>query len=263
MHRSSGTHYQPRGLVPGEGALGAVPTQLPIQAIPYNTVPAPTTPWLNSGTYTGEIDGRWQELPQPIVVKQDPQREGQPALTMQQVYTLTKARCTTANCRCEDRRDQLGLLRQQVAKLRHRGPLQIRSPRSNGRPRRSRHASAGGRRWGGGGGAGAAVADLSRGAGRHIVGREHVARPADERHAGGRRGPDGEYAGRSHAAQQNAARVMARWTALTGLTVDLRRLNTKLKRLLVWAHLTLPVSHENDPPASPWETLILRRVVLF
>ena len=37
---------------PGEGALGAVPTQLPIQAIPYNSAPAPATPWVAPGTYT-------------------------------------------------------------------------------------------------------------------------------------------------------------------------------------------------------------------
>ena len=40
------------GLSLGEDALSAVPTQLPIQAIPGNTVPAPTTPWVNPGTYT-------------------------------------------------------------------------------------------------------------------------------------------------------------------------------------------------------------------
>ena len=92
MHRFVwDVHYQPlAGLVSGEGALGAVPTQLPIQAIPFNTVPAPTTPWVNPGAYQVKLTVDGKSYTQPIVVKQDP-RVKTPALTMQQVYASTSA----------------------------------------------------------------------------------------------------------------------------------------------------------------------------
>jgi hypothetical protein len=78
-------HYQPiPGLAP-EGDEG-----LPIAAVPFNTVPAPTTPWVAPGTYTLKLTANGRTLTQPIVVKPDP-RVKTPALAMQQVYTLSRA----------------------------------------------------------------------------------------------------------------------------------------------------------------------------
>lgn len=99
---------------PREEVTAAVPTQLPIQAIPYNTVPAPTTPWVNPGTYTVKLTVNGSSYTQPIVVKQDP-RVKTPALAMQQVYTLTKAMYDMAvDARMAATR--LGALRRQIAK---------------------------------------------------------------------------------------------------------------------------------------------------
>ena len=87
MHRFTwDVHYQP--LDSAAAALGG--PNLPIAAIGHNTVPAPTTPWVNPGTYTVKLTVNGKTYSQPIVVKQDP-RVKTPALAMQQVYTLSKA----------------------------------------------------------------------------------------------------------------------------------------------------------------------------
>jgi hypothetical protein len=90
MHRYTwDLHYQPLDqLAPGSGRLGG-PT-LPIAAVKYNTVPAPTTPWVNPGTFTVKLTVNGKSYTQPIAVKQDP-RVKTPALAMQQVYSLSKA----------------------------------------------------------------------------------------------------------------------------------------------------------------------------
>ena len=123
MHRFAwDVHYQPlAGLVPGEGALGAVPTQLPIQAIPFNTVPAPTTPWVNPGTYVVKLTVDGKSYTQPIVVKQDP-RVKTPALAMQQVYSLTSATYYGA-AEARIAAAKLGAVRQQMAKLQAQGAV--------------------------------------------------------------------------------------------------------------------------------------------
>jgi hypothetical protein len=83
-------HYQPLPAVPGgEGGAGGR-GGLPIQAIPYNSAPAPTTPWVTPGRYTVKltVDGRSYE--QPIDVRQDP-RVKTPDLVMKYVYAQTDA----------------------------------------------------------------------------------------------------------------------------------------------------------------------------
>ena len=86
MHRFTwDVHYQP---LPSGGGRGAG-MSLPIAAVGYNTVPAPTTPWVNPGQYTVKLTVNGRTYSQPITVKQDP-RVKTPALViyapLQQVY---------------------------------------------------------------------------------------------------------------------------------------------------------------------------------
>ena len=86
MHRFTwDVHYQPLAGGGGRG-LGS----LPIAAVPYDTVPAPTTPWVAPGQYTVKLTVNGATHVQPITVKQDP-RVKTSALAMQQVYTLSRA----------------------------------------------------------------------------------------------------------------------------------------------------------------------------
>ncbi len=84
MHRFTwDLHYQP---LAGGGGRGG----LPIAAVPYNTVPAPTAPWVSPGTYTVKLTVNGKAYTQPITVKQDP-RVKTPAIVMQRVYSLTRS----------------------------------------------------------------------------------------------------------------------------------------------------------------------------
>jgi hypothetical protein len=83
--------------------------------VPFNTVPAPSAPWVNPGTYTVKLTVDGKSYSQPIIVKQDP-RVKTPALVMQQVYTLTKSAYYGAiDAREAAQRAQS--LRDQIAKL--------------------------------------------------------------------------------------------------------------------------------------------------
>jgi len=86
MHRFTwDMHYQP---LDGSGRLGG--PNLPIAAIGHNTVPAPSTPWVNPGQFTVKLTVNGKTYSQPIAVKQDP-RVKTPAPAMQQIYTLSKS----------------------------------------------------------------------------------------------------------------------------------------------------------------------------
>jgi photosystem II stability/assembly factor-like uncharacterized protein len=88
MHRFAwDVHYQP---LPGGGGGRGGGGGLPIAAIPFDTVPAPTTPWVPPGAYTVKLTVNGTTLSQPLTVTQDP-RVKTPALVMQQVYTLSTA----------------------------------------------------------------------------------------------------------------------------------------------------------------------------
>jgi photosystem II stability/assembly factor-like uncharacterized protein len=111
MHRFTwDVHYQP---IPGAGAGRG---GLPIAAVPHNTVPAPTTPWVSPGKYTVKLTVNGRTYAEPITVKQDP-RVKTPAVVMQRVYSLTETAYATA---VETR--QAGLdaqrLREQIARAR-------------------------------------------------------------------------------------------------------------------------------------------------
>src|SRR5439155_15941856 len=87
MHRVTwDLHYQP---LDGSGQAARIggPT-LPIAAIRRNTVPTPTTPWVNPGQFTVKLTVGGKSYTQPLVVKNDP-RVKTPAVHMQQAYTLS------------------------------------------------------------------------------------------------------------------------------------------------------------------------------
>ena len=111
MHRFTwDVHYQS---LDGSTRLGG-PT-LPIAAIGYNTVPLPTTPWANPGTYTVRFTVNGKSHTQPIVVKADP-RVKTPALAMQQIYTLSRVAYDEA-VKTRDAATQARALRDQIAKV--------------------------------------------------------------------------------------------------------------------------------------------------
>jgi photosystem II stability/assembly factor-like uncharacterized protein len=84
MHRFTwDVHYQP---LAGGGGRGG----LPIAAVSYDTVPAPTAPWASPGTYTVKLTVNGTSYAQPISVKQDP-RVKTPPMVMQRVYSLTRS----------------------------------------------------------------------------------------------------------------------------------------------------------------------------
>jgi photosystem II stability/assembly factor-like uncharacterized protein len=227
MHRFMwDVHYQPlAGLVPAEGALGAVPTQLPIQAIPYNTVPAPTTPWVNPGRYVVKLTVDGKSYTQPIVVKQDP-RVKTPALAMQEVYTLTSALYYgAADARLAAA--SLASIRQEIAKIQSQGAV------ANALAAFARKASAlegtspptgGGRGRGAGPGPGGGGApsqpDTLWGVSASLGAIMNALQAADV-------APTANTVAAITAARQSAARVFARWNALK--TIDLPALNAQLK----------------------------------
>ncbi|MGH9412076.1 MAG: WD40/YVTN/BNR-like repeat-containing protein, partial [Vicinamibacterales bacterium] len=90
MHRFMwDVHYQPLPPIAGGAGGRGFGGGLSIAAVPYNTVPAPTTPWVAPGQYTVKLTVNGKTYSHPIVVKQDP-RVKTSALAMQQVYTLSR-----------------------------------------------------------------------------------------------------------------------------------------------------------------------------
>jgi len=229
MHRFLwDVHYQALAGLGGDGGFTAGPTQLPIQAIPHYSAPASPTPWANPGTYTVKLTVNGKSYSQPIVVKQDP-RVKTPALAMQQVYTLTKAMYYGAvDARMAATR--LGEARQQIAKIQAQGEvaqalgafeqkaaaLEGAPPQAGGG--RGRGAGPGGGR-GGARGDGTAP-DTLWAVSSALGGVMNAMQAADV-------APTANTLKAVTAAQQNAARVMARWTALK--TIDLPALNAQLK----------------------------------
>jgi hypothetical protein len=230
MHRFAwDMHYQP---LDGGGRLGG-PT-LPIAAIAYNTVPAPSTPWVNPGRYTVKLTVNGKSYSQPMVVKQDP-RVKTAALAMQQVYTLSKGAyygaldAQSAATQARHVREQIATLKPQAS-----GPvaqaladLDTKIEKLEGTPpgaaggRGGRGAAGPGQ--GGGGRRGAAPLaspDSLSGASASLAGVMNLLQGADVR-------PTAVQLEAIAGARTAASQAMARWTAVK--TVDLLALNTQLK----------------------------------
>jgi len=73
-------HYTP--------APGTRPTY-PISAVPFDTAPSPSSPWVMPGTYTVKLTADGKSVTQPLVVKMDP-RVKTSADGLQQQFTLSK-----------------------------------------------------------------------------------------------------------------------------------------------------------------------------
>ena len=76
-------HYQP--IPGGGGGRGG----LPIAAVPYDTVPAPSGPWAPPGQYTVRLTVDGKSYTQPLTLKMDP-RVTTPAIGLAQQFTLSK-----------------------------------------------------------------------------------------------------------------------------------------------------------------------------
>ncbi len=240
MHRFTwDVHYQP---VDGTNRVGG-PT-LPIAAIGRNTVPVPSTPWANPGTYTVRLTVNGKTYTQPITVKNDP-RVKTSALAMQQIYTNSRAaydgavsaRVTAASARA---------IREQIAQLNGKATGATAEALAAYDKKLEAlvgtAAAGGGRgRGAGGGGAGAPPAG-GRGAGAP-AGRAGGAPPPPAPETLSSAGaalsgvmnllqgadvqPTTVQLNAIGAARAQHGRVMARWTALS--TTDLVALNAKLK----------------------------------
>jgi photosystem II stability/assembly factor-like uncharacterized protein len=231
MHRFTwDVHYQPLESSGADaGRLGG--PNLPIAAIPYSTVPAPTTPWANPGQYTVKLTVNGKTYSQPISVKQDP-RVKTPALTMQQVYTQSKTAYYAA-LDAQSAAQQARGVHDQVVKLQPQATgavaqaltdldkkieaLEPAPPAGGGRGGRGGRGGGGGGR--GAGGAGVAPDSLSAAA-TALAGVMNLLQGADVR-------PTTVQLNAIADARATASKAMARWASMKA--VDLAAVNAKLK----------------------------------
>jgi photosystem II stability/assembly factor-like uncharacterized protein len=223
MHRFTwDVHYQP--LDAGAGGRGG----LPIAAVPRNTVPAPTTPWANPGTYTVKLTVNGTTYSQPITVKQDP-RVKTPALAMQQIYMTSKALYYGA-AGAQSAARQAAALRDQIAVLQPKASglvaqaLSALAKKVDAIAGPSTESATGSGRGGGGGrgrgGAAAAAPDTLTAASASLAGVMNSLQAADVR-------PTAVDLAAIADARTSAAKIMARWNVIK--TVDVPAANAKLK----------------------------------
>jgi hypothetical protein len=109
--------YQPLGEGGGRGGLS-------IQAVPFNSTPAPTTPLVAPGTYTVKLTVDGRSHTQPLTVKQDP-RVPTSAVNLNQLYTLMRGSYFDA-AEARAAMDSARRLREAVAQRRAASPDGIR-----------------------------------------------------------------------------------------------------------------------------------------
>ncbi|MGH9419141.1 MAG: hypothetical protein ACRD3J_04145, partial [Thermoanaerobaculia bacterium] len=123
MHRFTwDLHYSP-----APGSRNAYP----ISAIPHDTAPSPTSPWVLPGTYSVSLNVNGKTYTQPLTVSIDP-RVKTPASELQQQFTLSKEmyddiaqldaasgriRAIRTKLRAAPKSDAITALRKQAAEL--------------------------------------------------------------------------------------------------------------------------------------------------
>jgi hypothetical protein len=221
MHRFTwDVHYQP--LPGGGGGRGG----LPIAAVPYNTVPAPTSTWVSPGTYTVKFTVNGKTYAQPIDVKQDP-RVKTPALVMHRVYSLSSAVYVGA-ADVQNATQEAQALREQIARAKAQATgtsaaaldaFDKKLEALASMPPQGGRGGRGGRGGDLGAPAGAAPDTLS-GASQALSGVMNSLQGADVQ-------PTALQVTSIETALRNARAAMARWNALK--TTDLAALNAQLK----------------------------------
>jgi hypothetical protein len=220
MHRFHwDLRYQP--VAEGGGGRGG----LAIQAVPFNSTPAATTPLVSPGTYTVKLTVGGRSYTQPMVVKQDP-RVRTSAVSLNQLYTLMRGTYFDA-AEARAAMDSARRLREELDKRRNAASDVIKSALDAFDKRLveliGALPAAGGR--GGGRGAGPAGPPDSLGAVVATLGalaRELGA--ADVQ-------PTTEQVNSVASARAGAKRVMAKWQSLS--TIELTALNAALTKAAV------------------------------
>jgi hypothetical protein len=123
MHRFTWDLHYP----PAPGSRNAYP----IAAVPHNTAPAPTSPWVMPGTYSVSLTVNGKSYSQPLSVEMDP-RVKTPASDLQQQFALSKemyddigqleavsgrVRAIRAQLRAAKKSDEITALRKRAAEL--------------------------------------------------------------------------------------------------------------------------------------------------
>jgi hypothetical protein len=223
MHRFMwDVHYQPL-LASGGGGRGG----LGMGAIPHDTGPTPTTPWVAPGTYTVKLTVNGKSYTQPITVRQDP-RVKTPAPAMQQVYSLTRAMYFGASD-AQQAAATLAAMRAQAKELAAKatGPAAalLAAFEKKAAALEGQRPAGGGARGGGGGQRGGVAApatppDTLWAIASQLAGQMNTMQAADV-------APTSATLANVTSAQAAATRVMAKWNAFK--TIDVPVLNATLK----------------------------------
>jgi photosystem II stability/assembly factor-like uncharacterized protein len=220
---AAGTHrfywdlrYQP--IAEGGGGRGG----LAIQAVPFNTAPAPTTPLVAPGTYTVKLTVAGRSYTQPLTVKQDP-RVRTPAVGLTQLYALMRNSYFEAAA-ARAALDTARRLREEVAARRGAANDAARAALDGFDKRLEELIGAPAPGGGRGGGRGAGPAPNASSLSAAIASLSALARElgaADVR-------PTAQQLQSIAAARELGRRVMARWQSLS--TTELSTLNAVLTK---------------------------------
>jgi hypothetical protein len=217
MHRFHwDLRYQP--LAEGGGGRGG----LAIQAVPFNSTPAPTTPLVPPGTYTVKLTVGSRGYTQPLTVRQDP-RVSTSAVNLNRLYTLMRGSYFDA----ADARPALHSarqLREEAARRRPASPDAVKRALDAFDKRLEELVGAPAPGGGRGGGRGAGSAQSPDSLGAVVTALSALARElgaADVQ-------PTAEQVKSVAAARAAARRAMLRWQSLN--TTELTALNAALTK---------------------------------
>jgi hypothetical protein len=95
--------------------IKSVPASYPIAAVPHNTAPDKTSPWVMPGDYVVVLTANGKSFSQPLTIKMDPRVKTPPA-DLQQQFTLSKQVYTSLG-QMADAAAQAEAVQEQVTKL--------------------------------------------------------------------------------------------------------------------------------------------------